>query len=638
MPDIKKWLEDLRNEYYSTIAIERSTDNITAFAGSSIVAELRNYGTIICELEEYRLPWVTALICNSAGSLLQGKEEKYENILPLYCHGTEQVIVNALNLDFEIFHHTVIPFVDQYIIEKMSEYETKLSDAVDDIEKKILASEERIKETKKDLKKEEELIDQVKTELKELQENKQDIDEESENKTDEKNSVVSIYEDIDSLTQSAPLEDEKNLEKALDDPIEKKKSELAAIESIISTLTEEIQETNRQKDNLERFLAPYKSEVARLAPYIEALNEVNKTFDQMIHDHLEACYAAINTGNSKDEDELIEMLLQGQKLDEVRIEIQESSDTIDNIFMLMNKGKYHRVGIDIIVSMLNEDILDITDDRLRQFLLDNTNLLKQYLIDNLKSDMLDISADPLYHKLFNVALEQEAATDEMLYSELWDEIESSSIWDYIVEYLDNEEALAKVVTNIRGRVMRSFLETIETHSINMPGFAQALSKQKDANSDMIFRIIQNYDKKLSKANRDLRRANKRMDIQEGSGAAKVFSALYGPMEKLEMLTYDIKVYNGEIKKTVIASQMMECVSSFRKGLTELEVFPLEDFDTWKLQREIDYDSAKHRYEDGKVKRSKKVTVKTLGYSYITKDTNGDEEEHLEYSKVVPVKE
>ena len=640
MPNNIAYLEMLKNEYRQTIAIERKSANVDAFVKSQIVAELRKKNSLISEIEKYNIPWVTALICNSAGSLICGKEQKYKNIRPLYCHGSKQVIVNALNLEFETFRQTVIPLVDEYIIENILNYESELLALLEKRKMEIKNCKSIINQTRSELKKEQEVEKNIQSELSELTKIKHSPQEKAENMNDEKETpeLADVKnDDFDSVLHSEALEDTNNSEKKKDDTIENIKKKLSAVECTIISLEEKIKEQNQQKENLEKTLAADEREIERLHPYIEGVNEVKEAFDQIMHARLDACYEAIRKGPLKDETEIVEMLLQGEKLEEIRKKIAANSNVINKIFTLMEKERYYRSGIDIIASMLGGDILDITDDRLRQFLSNNTNLLRQYLIDNLKSDMSDINADPPYHKLFNVALEQETATDEILYSDFWDEIESSSIWGYIVEYLDDEEVLAKIVTNIRGRVMKSFMDTIETHSINMPSFVQALSKQKDANSDMIFRIVQNYDKKLSKANRDLRRANARMDIQEGSGAAKVFSAMYRPMEKLEMLTYDIKMYDGFIKKKIISSQMMECVSSFRKGLTELEVFPMEDFDVWKLQREVDYDSAKHRYEDGKVKHSKKVKVKTLGYSYSTTDINGDAEEHFEYSKVIPAK-
>ena len=633
-------LERLRVEYDKTIGVNRSTEHIDSFVKSKIVAKLRLQGNIITEIEEYHLPWITALICNSGSSFISDKGLLYMRIRSLYCQDNSEIFNKALHVEINEFKDTILPYADRYCIQRMIEHRNSLSNSADQDSESLTACidaikkyENKIKKNQKKLKKEQEELNGI---LKE-NEKKEEIIPESdetpgEDVTVEKNDPLGT--DESQITDEAKGENDVK-DSTDNDEVDKRKKSIEKIEHSIDEDAKKLAAQLKKQEELQQIVDSKYAEIDRLDPYVELLVQRNEIYDSIIIQKRSECYEKIRTGGLKTEIELLDSLFYPT---EETPDYSQYKISIDNLFRALKNEKYRSQEIRAIVKLTQIGLLNIEDDRLIHYLGDNKQLLNEYLVDHMKDNIMDIINDRDFCKLFDVAIAHEIEATTVIYGALWDSIEDIGIWKYIYEHIGNECIFAKFVSEIRGRVLRSILEFLDTYQINMPSFVQSLSKQKEVNSDLIFRIVQNYDKKLSKSNRDLRRANRRMDIQEGSNVSKVFSAMYEPMEKLEMLTYDVKVYDGSIKKRVIANQMVECVSKFRKGLEELEIFPAESFENWKTQKILSYDREKHRYEDGNVKDSDQVVVKTLGFKYITAEMDNDEsDEHIEYAKVMPVK-
>ena len=66
---------------------------------------------------------------------------------------------------------------------------------------------------------------------------------------------------------------------------------------------------------------------------------------------------------------------------------------------------------------------------------------------------------------------------------------------------------------------------------------------------------------------------------------------------------------------------MDIVEKMRRGMSELEVYPVEDIERWKSSGEMAFNGEKHLYEKGDNGVSDQVKLRSLGFRY----HNGDEE-------------
>lgn len=646
----RKDLADLYSLYMKFLSKSRLGADIDKFVKSETVAVFRKNVEDLMNLEEARLPEITSVICHSRPGMLGEKYEKYRLVSPLYRGDKAEVMAEALSISIEDFKTLILPYLDRYSAQSLCAYfdqETKNIEGIG-IEWKNKDAE---------LKKVDEEIAKIEQELKEAIEilgqlQQEDTAVSSENADPAKNVIPDSVEvtSPDGTVTCEPnfetpsgetlvsKEDETGTPKEDSEEVKKQKDKKSKISGKRTKALNKRTELEQHCKELQAKLDIGYKELDRLEPYIELIKTFLLTYEADVSNRRNECYEYFNRDVLKKEKDTVALLLSGIIPDpEVFVRIKQEI-SISALLELLSKGFCPAKEIEIIGKLLTYKIVDHNDEAVNKFLANNVPMLLDYLLKNFTYSVDQFEQDPLYKMLFDYAIIHDKHTPKTVFNDLWDEIDSAEIWKYISTIVADDMDMARYVSGLRGRALRSFIEFLEMDNICIPDFAQAVSKQDEVNAELLCRIIQNYDKLLNKLGREVRRANKRLEKQEGDSAAKVFSAMYGPMEKLEILAYDIKLYDGAIKQRIIATQLMECVDKFRKGLEELEVFPMESFDVWKFQKPVAYDNSIHRYENGKAKKSKQVTVKTLGFRYETANAsgNGETEEQIEYAKVVPV--
>lgn len=627
MSGMREWLEALRIEYERTVVPDRSRADI--FAQSKIVARLQGEGAVIREIERYKLPEVTCLICNSKLSLV-GEQifSKYALVAPLYTGVPREGIIKYLSEDMDQFKFKVIPYLDMPLLKTVKSIINETSDFIAVKEEEWDENHKSIESVQKEIDKTKAKIKRNRSELAKIQKAKEEnalvTDKDAENQVEGIETIEGIEK------ESKDFRKEESLE------VKRKKVENATkkLEEGLADLIPKLKELNQNQESLQKELDAAFEEEHRLEPYLDVVERAEQNYEISLREKKKSCYEHISGMSFGVETEFIDMFIKQEfKEDTFRSALQKV-DLIQNVMSLLCSEKYSAKALFVISSMIEAGALSVDSSELMGFIDDNPEILCEYLVSNYANDISQFERKSVYKSLFDLAIEIDKSNEEISFGSVWDEIESADVWRYISDTLNNEELLAKFTSGIRGRVLRGFLEYLKDSQINIPSFLQMVAKQREVNSDLIFRMTQTYEQKLAKANREMRRANNRLEMQENANASKVFTAMYEPMEKLEVLTIDIKKYDGEIKKKVIASQLVDCVRRFRNALEDLEVFSLEEFDNWRMQELVEYNSELHRYEDGNAEKSNKVYVKTLGYRY----TDEEREEQLEYAKVVPVKE
>lgn len=259
------------------------------------------------------------------------------------------------------------------------------------------------------------------------------------------------------------------------------------------------------------------------------------------------------------------------------------------------------------------------------------------MINNFNGTYEQLCDDKTFRILFDYAVIHDLSDDKYSFRELWNHIYETDVWNYIMNTVGDENNLVRYAGGLKGRALRSFKKCLDASDIMISDFVLAMKKQKIINQELLILIIQKYDQDLRRKNKELRRANRLIVRQEEDSAARAFSAMYGPMDRIETLVFDLKRHNGIIKQETIIEQLSECIGKFREGLEALDVSSMESFETWKSQKSIDYNNKIHRYETGNTNRDNKVIVKTLGYRYKIADASGsgETEEKVEYATVIP---
>ena len=647
----KKDLADLYSLYMKFLSRGRLEADIDKFVKSETVAVFRRNEEDLRNLESAHLPEITSLICHSRPGLLGEKFEKYRLISPLYRSNKTEVLSATLNISIDDFKRGILPYIDEYSAKSLCSYFDQQTKNIEEIGIKWKKANDNLRKISEEIEKIEQDLKEATDNLEEIQRvqaHAELVEFSENNETEQKIALdsMTIYKD-DTLTDipessirenvafkedetGKPKEEstELKVQKGKEDKINKKLKKKLKKKEEIKSLCKELQ----KKEDL-----GYK-ELDRLEPYIELVKQILLTYDSEVSEHRKECYEYFNRDVYKKEKDAVALLTSDITLEVDVIDNIKKAISLSTLLELLSKGFYPSKEIMIIGKLIDYEIVDYNDDMIKHFLENNTKLLLDYLLENFSYSVNQVEQISHFKNLFDFAVIYDKGASKMEFNDLWDEIDSADIWKYLSTIVADEMDLARYVTGVRGRSLRSFIEYLEMDDISIPDFVQAVSKQDEVNVELLCRIIQNYDKQLNKLSRELRRANKRLEKQEGDSVAKVFSAMYGPMEKLETLACDIKLYDGAIKKRIIATQLMECVDKFRKGLEELEVFPMESFDVWKFQKPVAYNNSIHRYKNGKAKQSKQVTVKTLGFRYETADAsgNGETEERIEYAKVVPV--
>ncbi len=671
-----KHLAELTKIFNETLAKKRNGKEVNRFVKSQIVSTFRKYPEELYELEDYKLPEITCLICHSSSGLLRDKAEKYSSVKPLYSRDDEKTIKQCVSLSLLDFKEHILPYIDKYaintILKYVSEKESDLdkkknlrnnkSQEIKQLNDKIVNYEKNLKKLTSKLNR---LVDNNKSEG--SLNKKKDIS--VVNKTSELDqkdlSVDSIGLKDESIIDYKLVAREQNLEndekfpdnnkgKAAiniqesglnsDCKDEQPENNIAELKSQINNIQKKINTCSEEKTNLEKEQSERQHVIDEglkllelIGPNIDLIKRDAVHYDDNLHIKRSRCFEYLNEDNYSNEKKLIKKLLSEEEIEQFYIDGKTRGISVDNIIKVLKDDCCITKEIDVIYLLIQKGLIDLDDKNVREYLDDNTDILLYYLINNFNGTYEQLCDDKTFRILFDYAVIHDLSDDKYSFRELWNHIYETDVWNYIMNTVGDENNLVRYAGGLKGRALRSFKKCLDASDIMISDFVLAMKKQKIINQELLILIIQKYDQDLRRKNKELRRANRLIVRQEEDSAARAFSAMYGPMDRIETLVFDLKRHNGIIKQETIIEQLSECIGKFREGLEALDVSSMESFETWKSQKSIDYNNKIHRYETGNTNRDNKVIVKTLGYRYKIADASGsgETEEKVEYATVIP---
>ena len=155
-----------------------------------------------------------------------------------------------------------------------------------------------------------------------------------------------------------------------------------------------------------------------------------------------------------------------------------------------------------------------------------------------------------------------------------------------------------------------------------------LRNQANISPALVTSVFQKMEQLSRAAQRKLRAAERKIN---GQGKA-LFSSIYEPLKRLELLASDLRMSSGNIPCHLVANQLVDLISSLRSGMLQMNLYPVCDIDDWRRGRPIPYNAGQHIRPMNAEDDPNKIILQTMGFRYL-----GDDGQWQQYNAQVVIK-
>ena len=539
-----------------------------------VFSEMENTPETVEALEKFHLPEITKFICCSETILSLEWAKKYRHLRE-YCIGRSSVNLESILCSYGSKENGVTVFEEDFLSTEYTPIIQKLREHVEARYQKI---------------------DSQKAEIHEKNTKIEKISQE----------ITSLADDTEKYIVTT------NNEKSSADSLERKKT--------FNSLLKELKDLEEQLRKNETFVEKFSQYFLVLNRYCQLLsdNEIKRR-RQEAYQSLEAISKL-----SDEEKFVVSYIKSGIVTDEYREKLL-NDDFCRRYLKILEKEDNRPIAVRFLVYLHIQAEIDIESDIYKNFLIHHAKWLIPYLREEYNK-RTDFTADDTNKSLLEILLNA-VATDEKTfdYSQLFNEIQETEIWQYILDFsltFDNKcQVIARLLNGLYGKPVQYMLDGIcsvwvSDSRISVHDICEELLNLSEKNSGMALRLIGLLEQNQRKVQRKLNTTERIVKSQ----SQEIFSSLYVPMQDLENLTASIKDTKKEIDCNLIAGKLFTVVEAFRTGLTALGVDTVEDFDLWRRRSRVSYDPQRHKvFLTDNLDNISEVKIRTLGFSYRDED-------------------
>lgn len=546
--------------------------NLTAFS------LMEQESDLVAKLAEFRLPEITKLICGSDILSQMSWAASYRRIQPFYQKTVQGEVLKVIQSDIspDEFETEILCFADRKIWGSFKMYFEDLSNTLEVQRKEKSSLIKRIGDCQDQLKEIESILNEMEKEA-------------EENVSDE---CAAIHKRQAKLSKQKSADEEKLL-------------------NLKNDMTK-----------LDKFLVLKKDFIEKIYEYEEKVLEADSD------ENREKVYAFLTEHSMPSEEIFLNNFISvGIISDEHRARFRNESFVI-RVLQYLKKDSYCDYALPILLKLYDEGVIDLIEGPANIFINENSKLLCDYLVQNTPQTAEDLQNPDLkllIEKAIQKELEESDSKKSSVFSELWNTITDAQIWNWIVKKISKDFAVNNIDTaiscmmlNLHGKAAKSLVEalygdTMSELKISVGEVISSLLKKTESSErDSVVEVFRLQEERNRKTQRRLNTCERQLR----SHGQELFSSVYLPMEQLEELAINLKLTNGEIKASMVASHLIDIVISLREGLESLDLQPLADIDDWKNQNKLAFDTKMHRVITAEGKPlPKSIKLKSLGFRY-----------------------
>lgn len=568
-------------------------------------------------IETAHLPEITLLICMCNRFSHTEYAPKYKKIRKLYLNAVaNNELEPYFDSEIDIFREEIVELADDVIINKLENY--------------INICEKNWKDNKKELNSTKRSIKALKKELEEYNQSEEQKTEQGLEPTSDESDIKDANNNISENNVIRKCEKSTSKVIGKEETIESDETEFDPVKA-----NEEITELENKKEELNKIVKQLKDKYEKLTPFKEILQEANKELAAKHALSKRVLYGKLREIHLPPEEKYVRKIIAKEELgSDFKLKMGDRLFS-DAIARNLGKPEYYDVAVESILWLFHNGYIDLSEElgdesnhnMFFELLREMHDEFLEVLIYRFPQTMDRIREDNDYGTYLEISLIQEIETvlgkGESYYYRLWECIEDPEIWKYIIDYFIQrrnekiEYVLAVITQSCQGRAADAFLEAYLDNKLSQAALVKEILQLKSPNIDIIMKIVTRMDKRTRLLERDL----KRSEASRKRNTTKVFRALSKPEEMLEYLAVNVRDTSSEISNDIMANQLMSIVEKMRSGLSELEVYPVEEIERWKSSNSVPFNEIIHLYDQGGLGTTDMVTIKSLGFRY----NNGDDD-------------
>lgn len=303
----------------------------------------------------------------------------------------------------------------------------------------------------------------------------------------------------------------------------------------------------------------------------------------------------------------------------------QAADAAQWLIAELGKAEYCSKALTILVRLHGLGEINLEQEEYTDFLVQNKDALEECLCQQYKKpDDLQESAMAYLYELV-VRVEYKGAGGR--FRRLWNCLGSRKAWLWLLSTLRNIEPdgysrhIYKYMLGLSGETAKlvagllladeQFLTIVKPLRI----ISELLVNSPADNRQLIYYYLLGQEQREKKLEKRVKELKQQVDRQ----TQELFAGIYQPVERLEELAVNVQLSDEGISHKLIAAKLMEGLVLLRKNLLDVGIEPLVEPSDWQQQKLLPYDEQKHQFAVPQGKRPEKVKARTMGFSYYNSD-------------------
>lgn len=395
-----------------------------------------------------------------------------------------------------------------------------------------------------------------------------------------------------------------------------------------------LEEAEKRISTIDAFVKKWKKHHALIK------NAIENNTDDAVELRRAKAYEMMFPSVSPEEAFLKQYIRDGELSDEMRTQIQ-SETFCESMLRYMDHGSYQGFALPVIMHLYEQGAIDLEAPFMMEYVRTHSSSVSDYLCNKLYEFIENENSDD--RALFDVALRIESAYsmayEHSYFNTLWNVIQEPEMWLTVLRFTsdldlpDIHDAVYGFMKGLADAASEAFVEALfsqqaqDLHIAATEVIGSALRNHADISPVLVTSAFQKMEQLSRSAQRKLRTADRKIN---GQGQL-LFSSVYEPVERLEIIASNLRMSKGDIPCQLVANELVDIVTSLRAGMLQMNLHPVCNVEDWRRGYPIPFDAELHRKPMSTEDEPEKIILQTMGFRYL-----GDDGEWQQFNaQVVP---
>lgn len=438
------------------------------------------------------------------------------------------------------------------------------------------------------------------------------------------------------------LKEEKKRLLAEKKTIDKNRTELEKANLSPSDYESAKLECDRKFEEAEKRIASIESFVKTWKKHHELIKKAQeKNSEEATELRRSKAYEILFPSIAAEEVFLKQFIRDGFLSDEMRTQLQ-SETFCESILRYMDHGSYQGFALPVMMRLYEQGAVDLEAPFMMEYIRTHAPLVSDYLCEKFYELFENDASDD--RALFDVVIKIESTysmdASSAIFNVLWNTIKETDLWITVLQYAadmdlaDIHDAVYAFMKGLDNEASEALVEALfmpqaqEMHIAATEVIGSALRNGANISPVIITAAFQKMEQLSRSAQRKLRTADRKLNGQ----GQNLFSSVYAPVERLEIIASNLRMSKGDIPCQLVANELVDIVTSLRAGMLQMNLHPVVEVDDWRRGYPLPFNAELHRKPMNAEEDPEKIILQTMGFRYL-----GDDGEWQQYNAQVITK-